>query len=314
MVVADEEGFLSLPATIEMYRAGLALARGDSRGTVRHARRALELAPEDDHLRRAGPAGLLGLAFWGNGDLAAAHGAYSECAAGLLRAGYVADVLGCAIALADIRIAQGRLGEATRTYEQALQLVAEHGGPVLRGTAGLYVGLSELCLERGDLTAAVRHLVTSQELGEHTGLPQHPYRLRVAMARVQEAEGNLSGALDLLGEAERRYVSDFFPDVAPVPALKARVWIAQSRPGAALGWARDQGLSADDDLSYLREFEHITLARALVAQNQDERAEPVQRRPGCWSAWPRKRAGGTRVGPGLQAHQARGGDGLPLAS
>jgi LuxR family maltose regulon positive regulatory protein len=273
MVVADEEGFRSLPATIEMYRAGLALARGDSPGTVRHARRALELAPEDDHLRRAGPAGLLGLAFWGSGDLAAAHRAYSECAAGLLRAGYVADVLGCAIALADIRIAQGRLGEATRTYEQALQLVTEHDGPVLRGTAGLYVGLSELCLERGDLTAAVRHLVTSQELGEHTGLPQHPYRLRVAMARVQEAEGNLSGAHDLLSEAERRYVSDFFPDVRPVPALKARVWIAQGRPGAALGWAHEQGLSAEDDLSYLREFGHITLARALVAQYQDERAE-----------------------------------------
>ena len=49
MVVADEEEFRSLPGTIEMYRAGQALARGDSPGTVRHARRALELAPEDDH-------------------------------------------------------------------------------------------------------------------------------------------------------------------------------------------------------------------------------------------------------------------------
>jgi LuxR family maltose regulon positive regulatory protein len=273
MVVADEEGFRSLPETIEMYRAGQALARGDSAGTVRHARRALELAPEDDLLRRAGASGLLGLASWGDGDLAAAHQAYSECAVGLRRAGYIADVLGCAIALADIRIAQGRLGEAVRTYEQALQLVAEHGQPVLRGTAGLHVGLSELCLERGDLRAAIRHLRNSQELGEHTGLPQHPYRSRVAMARVKAAEGDLSGALDLLSEAERRYVSDFFPNVRPVPALKARVWIMQGRFGAALDWAREQGLSVDDDLSYLREFEHITLARALVAQYQGERAE-----------------------------------------
>ena len=28
----------------------------------------------------------------------------------------------------------------------------------------------------------------------------------------------------------------------------------------ALGWAREHGLSAADDLSYVREFEHITLA------------------------------------------------------
>src|ERR1022692_5183042 len=64
-----------------------------------------------------------------------------------------------------------------------------------------------------------------------------------------------------------------FPNVRPVPALKARVWIAQDRLGEALGWAREQGLSVDDDLSYLREFEHITLARVLVARYRDERAE-----------------------------------------
>jgi LuxR family maltose regulon positive regulatory protein len=273
MVVADEKGFRSLPAMIQLYRAGLALARGDSPGTVQHARRALELAPEDDHHCRAGASGLLGLAFWGDGDLEAAHRAYSECAAGLRRAGYISDILGCAIALADIRTAQGRLGAAIRTYEQALQLAAEQGGPVLRGTAGLHVGLSELCRERGDLRAATQHLLKSQELGEHTGLPQHPYRWRVATALLREAEGDLGSALDLLDEAERRYVSDFFPNVRPVPALRARVWIAQGRFAKALGWAREQGLSVDDDLSYLREFEHITLARALVAQYQDERAE-----------------------------------------
>ena len=90
---------------------------------------------------------------------------------------------------------------------------------------------------------------------------------------MREAEGDLDGALDLLDEAERLYVSDFFPNVRPVPALRARVWIAQGRLGEALGWAREQGLSVDDDLSYLREFEHITLARVLLARHEGERAE-----------------------------------------
>ena len=36
---------------------------------------------------------------------------------------------------------------------------------------------------------------------------------------------------------------------------------------------REQGLSVDDDLSYLREFEHITLARVLLARYTGERAE-----------------------------------------
>ena len=160
-----------------------------------------------------------------------------------------------------------------RTYEQALQGVPEQGGPVLRGTADMYVGMSEVYRERDDLHAATQHLLRSQELGEHTGLPQNRYRWRVAMARIRQAEGDPAGALDLLNEAERLYMGDFFPNVRPVPALKARVWIAQGRLGEALGWAREQGLSVDDDLSYLREFEHITLARMLLARHQDERAE-----------------------------------------
>jgi LuxR family maltose regulon positive regulatory protein len=93
------------------------------------------------------------------------------------------------------------------------------------------------------------------------------------MARVRQAQGDLDGALDLLDEAERRYVGDFFPNVRPVPALKARVLIVQGRLGEALGWAREQGLSVDDDLSYLREFEHITLARVLMARYATEGAE-----------------------------------------
>ncbi len=274
MVVADEEEYRRLPAAIAVYRAALALARGEPAGTVRHARRALDLSLDEDHLSRASAAGFLGLASWGSGDLEAGHLAYSECVDGLRRAGFITDILGCSIALADIRITQGRLGEAMRTYEQALRLAGEQGGPVLRGTADMHAGISEIHCERGDLRAATQHLLTSQELGEHTGLSQYKYRWRVAMARVAEAEGNLARAVDLLDEAERSYVSDFFPNVRPVPALRARVWIRQGRFDEALRWVREQDLSADDDLSYLREFEHITLARVLLARGEDEREEP----------------------------------------
>jgi LuxR family transcriptional regulator, maltose regulon positive regulatory protein len=271
MVVVDVEELPRIPATIEMYRAALALTRGDAPGTVKHAKRAIALAPEEDHLSRAGAAGLMGLAFWGGGDLEAGYRSYTECMAGLRRAGHIADTFGCAIALADIRIAQGRLGDALHTYEQALQLAPGPGGSMLRGTADMYVGISELHLQRDDLPAATRSLMQSQELGEHKGLPQNPHRWRVAMAQVRQAEGDLDGALDLLNEAERLYVSDFFPNVRPVPALRARVWVVQGSLGKALDWVREQDLSIEDDLRYLREFEHITLARLLLAQNAVER-------------------------------------------
>ncbi len=268
MVVVDEPEFLRLPAAVELYRAALALVRGDAPGTISHAQLAMERTTEGDDVIRAGAAALSGLAFWSQGDLEAAQRGYSMCVDGLQRTGHISDVLGASIAVADIRITQGRLREAARTFEQCLQLAAAEAGPTLRGTADMYVGLSRIAYERDDLVTAAQHLERARELGEHTWLPQNPYRWRVAMARMREADGDLDGALQLLDEAHRVYVGDFSPNVRPIPAMRARVLAAQGRLTDALAWAREQGLSADDELSYLREFEHVTLARALLAQSQ----------------------------------------------
>ena len=73
----------------------------------------------------------------------------------------------------------------------------------------------------------------------------------------------------LLDEAERVYDGDFSPDVRPVAAMRARVWVRQGRPELALAWAADRGLSATDEPDYLREYEHVTLARALLASGDD---------------------------------------------
>jgi LuxR family transcriptional regulator, maltose regulon positive regulatory protein len=273
MVVVDEEEFRRLPASIAVYRAAQAQALGDVTNTMKYARRVLDLASPDDHLLRGSAAALLGLASWASGDLETAYRTYADGMAHVQRAGHLSDAIGCAIALADIRIAQGRLREAMRTYEWGLQLATKQGAPVLRGAADMYVGMSQLYCERNDLNAATQVLLRSKELGKHTGLPQNRYRWCVAMARIREAEGDLDDTLDLLHEAERLYVSDFFPNVRPVPASVSRVWVAQGRLSEALGWAHEQGLSAHDDLSYLREFEHITLARVLLAKSKSERTE-----------------------------------------
>jgi LuxR family maltose regulon positive regulatory protein len=119
----------------------------------------------------------------------------------------------------------------------------------------------------------MQHLLRSKEQGEHTGFAQNRYRWRVAMARILETQGDLHGALDLLDEAERLYMSDFSPNVHPIAARKTRVWLAQKRLGEALDWARVQGLSVQDDLSYVREFEHITLARVFLAQYRNDHAD-----------------------------------------
>ncbi len=136
---------------------------------------------------------------------------------------------------------------------------------VPQGTADLHVILSEVTLEQGDLAAAAQHLLRSKELGEVATLQESRHRWYVAKARLETALGNLDGALDLLEQAERRAAGGPTPEYRPIAALKARVWIRQGHVATALEWARERGLSLDDQPSYGREFEHITLARAHLA-------------------------------------------------
>jgi LuxR family maltose regulon positive regulatory protein len=275
MVVADQDEFRRLPGLIAMTRGGQALGRGDMPETVKYAQRVLDLAPERDYLMLGGAAAQLGLVAWTSGDLDTARRMTAEGMENLLLGRYISPVIGCAITLTDIQITQGDLHKAMTTCERGLHWATRASAPTLavQGTADMHVGMSSLHYEHNDLETATQCLLTSQALGELAGLPQNPYRWCAAMARIRQAQGDLDGAIQLLEEAERVYDGNFSPNVRPVATRKVRVWLAQGRLGEALDWARQQGLSVENDLSYLREFDHITLARVLLARYQSDRAD-----------------------------------------
>jgi LuxR family maltose regulon positive regulatory protein len=171
-----------------------------------------------------------------------------------------------AFVLADMKMTLGHLYEALSIYEHALQLANEHGEPMPLTTQDVYTGISKLHREQGDLEAAAQDLLISRNLGKQVELADWQYRWCIAQARLKESQGDLDGALDLLNKAERQFVRTPVPEVRPIASLKTRIWVKQGRISQALDWARERGLSSDDELSFLREFEHITLARVLIAQ------------------------------------------------
>ena len=273
LLVADHKEFQYLPATIAAARTYHALALGDVPNTVKYAKQALENLPEKDYIRRGTPAALLGLASWASGDLETADKALAGAMTNYQMAGNILFAITGTYVLANIRITLGRLRQAFDVYQQSIRLAEGQDRFVRWGTADLYTGLSELFREQNKLDEAAEHLVKSKELGEQAKLPRWYFRWCIAQARVKEALGDLNGALDLLDEAERNYVRGPVPDVRPISALKTRVWIAQNRLDKASAWAREQALSANDEISYLREFEHITLVRLLIAQYKSGKKE-----------------------------------------
>ena len=268
---ADTADLHMLPSTIAMYRAALAQARGDAAATAEHARRALDLAGAEDHLARGGAAGFLGFAAWATGDVASALETFTQAVASLHAAGSLVDALSGTVVLADLWLAAGRPSKARQLCVRALEVAEAHGVRVARATAELHVGLSELDVECVDLESAKRHLETAATLNDRAPMNESRYRWSVAMALLARADGDPERAVHLLDQAEQLYRPGFFPDVRPIAAIRARIWIAQGKLSEAADWASERGVSATDDARYLSEFDHLTLVRLLLAQHRAHR-------------------------------------------
>jgi LuxR family maltose regulon positive regulatory protein len=256
-----------LRGTIEMYRAAFAQARGDIDGTAHHARRALESAGPEDHLARSGGAGFLALAAWADGDLETAVDTFDQTVAALHAAGFLADELGTTIPRAAMWVGLGRPDTAMRLIENALE-VAIRQPATLSSTGDLHVALADVLREQDELDAAEQHLQTAHELGDAASLLENRHRWFLAKAGVERARGRLDAAASLVEQAEALYLSGFYPDVRPIPAVLARIRIAQGRLDDAFIWARDHDVTIDQAAQYRHEYNQLTLVRLLIAQDR----------------------------------------------
>jgi len=256
----------ALPATIATYRAALALARGDTAGAAAYAREALERGRPEDHLSRGAAAGFLGLAAWAAGTVDEAQQIFTEAIASLHAGGNLLDGFGSTVILADILLTAGRPGEARRICNVALQAAADHGESLVRASAELHVALSEMSRQAGEPAAAKSHLDAAAEFVERGPMTESRYRWFLAAGLLAQDAGDAGRAVSCLDRAEQLYRPGFFPEVRPVPAVRARLWIRQGNLAAAGAWARALGITAHDDLGYLGEYNQLTLVRLMIAE------------------------------------------------
>jgi LuxR family maltose regulon positive regulatory protein len=170
--------------------------------------------------------------------------------------------------LTELLLVQGRLREAADVCRQALDLAMERGRR-LPASGVAHVGMGELLREWDELDAATDHLRQGIELGERGGDVELVIDGYLALARTQQASGDEARSAETLTRAER-LAKDKGTEawLARVKAWQARLWVAQNDRWAAARWSKGCGISAEDELSYPREFEHITLARVLIAQDR----------------------------------------------
>ncbi|HEX6386100.1 MAG TPA: tetratricopeptide repeat protein [Anaerolineae bacterium] len=241
--------------------------------SIELSRQALDSLPADSPWRSV-MAFCLGSTLFLSGDVAASADALEEALRLSQADGAHYIQLNAASFLADIQVFQGHLGRATEMYQQVLAWT-EHGIPQ-KGALMAHGGLAHILCEQNRLDAALAHVQLGVEQSEQVGGAWAALVLYRALARVHQAQGNWTDALDALDRAYQIGQSTQVSIVVTLAAaLRARLQLAQGDLEAAEVWAANSGLSPDDpEASHpgLREEEYLSLARVLSAQGRHAEA------------------------------------------
>ena len=256
---------------IAAIRAYQALYREEIPRVMELSRQALEYEPHESFVR-ASSALALG---WGSrfsGDLAAASQAFRDSAAASLASGNTYMAVAATCRLGYTQVLGGQLHRAVETCQEALHMSTGEDGRHLPVAGYAHVYLGGVYREWSDLERAASHLVTGIDLCGQVGYIVDQAIGYVTLARVKQAHRDQDGARDALQNAERlsRRMTGYLYLRRWVEDCQVRLWLAQGNPAAATRWAQESGLSVDDELNFMRELEHIILARVLVAQGVEQ--------------------------------------------
>jgi LuxR family maltose regulon positive regulatory protein len=263
-------------------RADITLFSGDIPLAISLARQVLALLSEAQVFPHASALATTIRSYLVTGDVTSdTEHAVAEAVAFIRTSGNLFATVSSMTLLARLYVLQGRLRQAAAAYAQVVQVVPR---PEVLHTAFsslfYYFGLGDLLREWNELEAAEQNLLQGMALIKET-LTVEPFVAILgysALACLQHARGNTREAfatLDALARLiERRHFSLHLLTLEA--ALRAQIELAQGNLAVAIRWADASGLSSeDDDLSYPREREYLTLARVRIAQARGDPRSPL---------------------------------------
>jgi LuxR family maltose regulon positive regulatory protein len=253
----------ALLGNIVCTRAYIARARGDDRRTIELSQRALSILPQADLLSRSAVAVNLGIAHWNSGHLTEAEQAFIDADHAARQSGNTYAGLTALSFLGTIQAAQSRLRQAAELLRQTIR-----SGEQSPATALAHTELSALLYEWNDLESAADHLQRGIELGQHGGNVEVQIGSYRMLARVKQAQGDASPALDALQKAHQLAREKDVPPLirARNAACHVQIALAQDDTATAIRWAEQATEHADGSPFY--PLLGLAQARLLLAQNQ----------------------------------------------
>jgi LuxR family transcriptional regulator, maltose regulon positive regulatory protein len=266
---------------IAAIRSHLATFVGDRARATEFARQALDCLPETDLKARGFAAGVLAsMLRWGD-DLAASARAADELVAIGRATGDSHVVLVSMCDLLLTRFLQGELRQMDAKCREAMAVAEEYARRFGRRPAAVGCILARWCMllrEWNDLEAAVRYAWESIGVGKQSGYPDLLLVGYIELSKTLQAMGDADGALKAIQQTKQLAVSMSAWTLRAMEAREADLRLLQGDVAAASCWARECGLSIDDEFNILQEYRYLTLARALVAQGRQRSRVPDETR------------------------------------
>ena len=268
-----------LRGIVAAIRSAVAGNQEDRERAIDLAEAALTLLPAANLFWRIIPTVNLGLAYDAGGAVAVASARFTEAVAMARRAGNAYVTLIAIIHLGRVQVEQGQLHAAVDLYREALMLANQRGWDRLPMVSLPHIWLAKVLYEWNDLASATHHASTGITIVQSNEHPRMLLEAYATLARIRQAEGNFSAAQTLMARAVAVAQAESMQWAAPrVAAYQARAWLTQGQPDRAGQWRQTARLRLDDELSSQREYEHITLARVLIAQDHPAEALPFLQR------------------------------------
>jgi len=249
--------------------------RYDMPAVIELAQQALSLVPPEEASPRSRILLSLGVAYYEmGGDISAAKGAFREAyelGKSLTPSSNVGNAplpLAALAYLAEIEWLQGNLRDASRMYQQALELAEQYGGQPSIALCFLQWGRASLLYEWNELDKARHALQESIRIGElwkHPRFLVHPYGLS---ALVMLAGGQVGEAGAMIRRAEQ-ITRDAYPTPPTLGSLALHqiiLWMAQNDFQAITKWEQRHDSEWLSQIGREREHLVIVLARAYMSR------------------------------------------------
>jgi len=256
-------------------RVMIAAYRSDLSSVIELSQQALLLLPPEAVSPRSSVLLSLGVAYDEMGDdITAAKRAFREAfelgksVTSGNKGGGVPATLTAFAHLPDIEWRLGNLHEASRVYEQALELAKQWNGESSIAACRVQWGRAILLYEWNDLNGAAHASQEAIRIGELWGNPRllvHSYGLS---SMVMQARGQTDEARAMIRRAEQITRDSYSPPptLGSLAFYQIGLWVVQNDFQAITKWEQDHDAEWQSQVGRVRDVLAIVLARAYIAR------------------------------------------------